>query len=1197
MSSPSDLAWRLSTTNTSAPDQVERPLIPAVSRVGHQINTPTDDNTTCQLDDNPTSPRSLSVDAFFDSFRQRRDPSLQIPPIRNDVHVCRVNPSYYCITHSCGWEVCLGHTQSQDGLRTALTLPSPQPITTASGLTSDCTNLSHHPIRQASTLSQRERKKALQDSRLSSSVRHMYHFLGDGQAPNSPPPNGDAESTNYRARRRASRKEIYGLYRPNDKDPILQEAGPVLSITCCVCNANGNGISDNSGANIWMEYARENSVDILALIDDRTIEGNQFDRMAIKRLVRGWHVSNWTVPKGATHENATVGGLTILIGPKLSSRVCGYFLDPTGLGIVGALLLKTQPKHILVVASYWTTISPNTENNSLWMRITRRLKQMGRRGETPLEYIRAECAKFTRLAQSKAWEVILLGDFNSGYESRDGVHGDMKQWATEVGLINQPHYYALRRNLVVNTRWCNGRPTAIDHILTRSEGSRLTCASLVDSSDLPAMVFSDHLPLTVSFTFDGSSTQLSYTPTVFPLIDLDLKKKEQVAVFQSSLLALDIRQPDAITEATENGPLSARPNLAAREESTWQCACFLEEVCRRSVQILHADAKARTFDFKPYKGWSPQFILTTYHLSFLYKTRSVLCNDGYRKMTAQQKLIEIQAARDLLQSRITTTDRGRKEHSIDTLGVGTRPFTVWTDPCNLDRMLDWVAADISFVRKRMHARRRDEDRAPISKFVRANEERRKNKEYKRLLSSIFSRFRKPMDELVLDNGELVVDPLQIHDRLNDYMQNWHTRNFQTSNEIDWLRALSDKAYFTSHEAFSKVPVHLRNSIAESLMEHSSNSSLKEQVAASLAREITFQEFKNTVIGKASGKSPGISQFSINMLKGLPEDLLFSVYRALNHLWVNRDTGISPESWKNRFLAMVPKVAESAPVLDQIRPISLYETLRKVWTTIVTSRITEVWDRLRIIDKSQCGYTRGKGTHTELLQIINAIEEASELNREIFLTSYDTSKAFDSVDKRLMTAAWVRLGVPLDVAEYLDRLDTGGRTIIKTPHASSCIRQNGFDHAIYNCEDKSTVDTCSSFLAVNGIGQGDSPSATGWLAVFDILLTALRRMQDIKLFVRTSVNQLSTVDPNAYADDLNIISPTPTHAQSALDIVSAFNYVTGLTTNTGKMECGSNFDNRDLYLVVHDSQWQPHPIEIKYNKPIKILGVQVDLCNN
>ena len=661
--------------------------------------------------------------------------------------------------------------------------------------------------------------------------------------------------------------------------------------------------------------------------------------------------------------------------------------------------------------------------------------------------------------------------------------------------------------------------------------------------------------------------------------------------FQSAMLAQNIRRPDVLSmDSSDQCHSVTRIDLAARENSTWQCASFLEEVCRRSVEVLHADAKPLSFNFKPYKGWSPQFILSTYHLSFLY-------NAGYLKLTAEQKFVEIRAALDRLNSQIATTDRGKKVHNIDTLGIETRPFALWLEPGNLDKLSEWITVDVAFVRKRMHARRRAEDRALISKFVKANEERRKNKEYKRLLSSIFARFRKPMDELVLDDGELLVDPLKIHDKLTDYMKKWHCRNTQTENNVDWLRTLHDKDYLTDHEAFSKVPAHLRESIAASFMEHSNNGVLRDRMAAALALEISFQDFKDVVKGKASGKAPGISLFSINMLKGLPEELLLDVYRALNHLWQNRDTGISPESWKNRFLAMVPKIAESAPALDQVRPISLYETLRKVWTTIVTSRIVEVWDELRVIDRAQCGYMRGKGTHTELLQIINAIEEANELGRQIFLTSYDTMKAFDSVDKRLMTAAWVRLGVPLDVAEYLDRLDTGGLTVIKTPHASSCIREGGFKQAVHSCGEDSSVDTCSSFLAVNGIGQGDSPSATGWLAVYDILLVALRSMPDVKLYIKTSINQLSTVEPNAYADDLNIISPSSTHAQSALDIVSAYNYITGLTTNTVKMKCGSNHDNRGLQLLVHDFQWQAQPIDIGYNDPIKILGVQVDLCNN
>jgi hypothetical protein len=54
--------------------------------------------------------------------------------------------------------------------------------------------------------------------------------------------------------------------------------------------------------------------------------------------------------------------------------------------------------------------------------------------------------------------------------------------------------------------------------------------------------------------------------------------------------------------------------------------------------------------------------------------------------------------------------------------------------------------------------------------------------------------------------------------------------------------------------------------------------------------------------------------------------------------------------------------------------------------------------------------------------------------------FDTKKAFDSVNKNLMKAAWIRLGVPADIADYLTFLEHApdgrtGKTAVKTPHAN------------------------------------------------------------------------------------------------------------------------------------------------------------------
>ena len=63
-------------------------------------------------------------------------------------------------------------------------------------------------------------------------------------------------------------------------------------------------------------------------------------------------------------------------------------------------------------------------------------------------------------------------------------------------------------------------------------------------------------------------------------------------------------------------------------------------------------------------------------------------------------------------------------------------------------------------------------------------------------------------------------------------------------------------------------------------------------------------------------------------------------------------------------------------------------------------------------------------------------DAAETNRTFFLMGFDTKKVFDTVNKDLLRAAWVRLGIPADIAEYLNTLDFEGTTTVKSQHASA-----------------------------------------------------------------------------------------------------------------------------------------------------------------
>ena len=83
---------------------------------------------------------------------------------------------------------------------------------------------------------------------------------------------------------------------------------------------------------------------------------------------------------------------------------------------------------------------------------------------------------------------------------------------------------------------------------------------------------------------------------------------------------------------------------------------------------------------------------------------------------------------------------------------------------------------------------------------------------------------------------------------------------------------------------------------------------------------------------------------------------------------------------------------------------------------------------------------------------------------------------------------------------------------------------------------------------------------------------------------------------AYADDLQTFSPTVEHAQAAINIVSAFNNVSGFTTNIKKMRCGTNLQEDLGEVIVHDREWLGHPLRIILEMEVEILGVTVDLTN-
>jgi hypothetical protein len=97
-----------------------------------------------------------------------------------------------------------------------------------------------------------------------------------------------------------------------------------------------------------------------------------------------------------------------------------------------------------------------------------------------------------------------------------------------------------------------------------------------------------------------------------------------------------------------------------------------------------------------------------------------------------------------------------------------------------------------------------------------------------------------------------------------------------------------------------------------------------------------------------------------------------------------------------------------------------------------------------IQSVQHGFWAHRGTDTAPSQLVNAIEQAEQMDIFIGISSFDIRQAFDSVSKRLIHLGWMRLGVPKDVVRWLQAMDEEALTFVRTPFALEIHNADGID---------------------------------------------------------------------------------------------------------------------------------------------------------
>ena len=961
-------------------------------------------------------------------------------------------------------------------------------------------------------------------------------------------------------------------------------------------NVNGVTAQCGPGLSKIIDFYRHSGIDILYLTDTR-LTSHKADRVA--KIIKAALPGHAVVRFPSTHYPGRIaGGSTLSMGGMLAI-VCSQWepyiantqIDSSGLGLVGKITLSYNKgmNKIDIIGAY---LPPRPGTNpgplTIWARLTSYLAKSSQK-LSPRAYTERVVERWMAGAAEAGRQVFVCGDLNGVLETKCSQR-DIRPWVNSLNLTS-PHMTFLRPEVEYHTFFRKDKGISrIDHVLHTPLPPDQSVVEVGMDNDVSLVHYFDHRPIWIGIHIAHVHSVTTKPPPALarPLpVEIPRKACHQLSQFilltDTGRAAEQVALPHVkdMTPEQQSCALAALLRITIASAST---ACGIVTKNR-----LHRLCRKQRSSYKD--GYSPIMRIFQESLHFFIRIR--------RLVNARRK--SRRWSRDTYYTTLLQHIVPWRRRVQNFLDPGQDINKIGLKLCNPSFLLSALFSQITntslsekitSLRKMLQGRARKELRLNVSAAVRSLEQTRLENKIGLMIRRLGDKERFVL-ELFSMNDPVhgrITNPVTIHENLTD--ANEEIYNVPTNldpaaqslqdDPLCWPRLLHGLgAEFDPLHADSTIPLPLQLDIKK-VCRTKATAPLIAAMNAAMSEPITFETFEDAIKALKADKAPGPSMVTPNMIKAWSYDTLQYAYSLINGLWLAKHI---PKWWSDHILCPAPKKSND-PVMENIRPIGLFEVIRKAWTGIIGARIHMVWDSHNILHHAQHGFRWRQGTDTAILKLVNALEGTRDGDHPRFCTLWDVRKAFDSVPRNLLRLAWSRLGVPPDIVSWLTGLDEDGLTFVKSPHMTNRLEPR----SLKDIKDKDghfIARDDLGFKAIRGIGQGDNLSTLSWIALFDILLC------------------LCEDESIAYADDLINTCHTPTDVQSKADQVSAFCAFTGLEIAATKIlavlinaDAANDSGHDPPQLIVRDWSWAP--MEVPFNDALssmKYLGVDIATTDN
>ena len=178
-----------------------------------------------------------------------------------------------------------------------------------------------------------------------------------------------------------------------------------------------------------------------------------------------------------------------------------------------------------------------------------------------------------------------------------------------------------------------------------------------------------------------------------------------------------------------------------------------------------------------------------------------------------------------------------------------------------------------------------------------------------------------------------------------------------------------------------------------------NSNIYPNITSNLHFTLLNENILLSIINKISTYSTGEDEISIRDLRHCLPYCINPILNIINSCILESHF---PALWKKAIIIPIPKVTNPKEPKD-LRPISILPVLSKVLERHIYCQIFDFVNNLKIIPDCQSGFRPNFSTSTSLVKLLNDIRYFEDNKNVTCLALLDFSKAFDTLDHRMLLA--------------------------------------------------------------------------------------------------------------------------------------------------------------------------------------------------